>query len=121
MGWRHILFVPLAFSGASLAAQQSGQIAPEYFNGRWAFTDETCGAPTNWTLMTGGNFLSENLAGSWNWQDGKLVLRLDDLAIDEETGELGGRFRMDGPVTVIDQTRFDFTVEPEVYQLKRCP
>lgn len=121
MDWRCILFVSLAFPGASVAAQQSGEIDPVYFEGRWSFLDENCKAPTNWTMIAGGNFVSEDLIGTWTWQEGELVLSLDDLAIDEETGEAGGRFRMDGPVTLVGQDRFDFTIAPDVYQLQRCP
>lgn len=121
MDWRCIFIVSLAFPGASLAAQQSGEIDSAYFEGRWSFVDENCQEPTNWTMIAGGNFVSEDIIGTWAWQEGELVLRLDDLAVDEETGEAGGRFRMDGPIMMIDQDRFDFTIAPDVYQLKRCP
>ena len=121
MDWRNLLFAVLAVPIASVAAQDSSEIDPGYFEGRWALLDESCGAPTNWTMIGGGNFVSEDLVGTWIWLDGKLVLSLDDQAIDEETGEAGGRFRMDGPVSVVDSNRFDFTIEPDIYQLKRCP
>ncbi len=121
MDWRRILFVSLLLPGAAVAAQQPGKIDPAYFEGRWSFVEENCTAPTNWTMIAGGNFVSEDLIGTWAWQEGKLVLSLDDLAIDEETGEAGGRFRMDGPVTIVDQNRFDFIIAPDIYQLKRCP
>lgn len=121
MDWRCFLFVPAAFLGVSVAAQSPGDVDPVYFEGRWSFVGENCKLPTNWTMISGGNFVSEDLIGLWAWQDGELVLSLDDLAVDEETGEASGRFRMDGPVTIVDQDRFDFTIAPEVYQLKRCP
>lgn len=106
---------------ASLAtAQPTGLADSSYFAGRWAFVDEHCSAPTSWTMIAGGNFVSEDLIGTWAWQDGKLVLSLNDLAVDEETGETGGRFRMDGPVAIIDRNRFDFTIAPAVYQMQRC-
>lgn len=111
----------LVLPGASVAAQPVSQIDPGFFEGRWSFADESCKAPTNWTMIAGGNFVSEDLVGTWNWEEGKLILSLDDHAIDEETGEAGGRFRMDGPVTVVDQNRFDFIIAPDIYQLKRCP
>ncbi|NVD27135.1 hypothetical protein HUO14_04320 [Parasphingorhabdus flavimaris] len=121
MDWRYFLFAVLAVPIAPVAAQDVSEIDPGYFEGRWALLDESCEAPTNWTMIGGGNFVSEDLVGTWIWLDGKLVLSLDDLAIDEETGEAGGRFRMDGPVSVVDSNRFDFTIEPDIYQLKRCP
>lgn len=121
MVWRCILLVSMALPVAPLAARDLSEIDPTYFEGRWSFIDEDCTAPTNWTLIAGGNFVSEDLVGIWTWQEGELVLNLDDLAMDEESGEPGGRFRMDGPVTLVDRNRFDFTIAPEVYQLKRCP
>tara|TARA_R110001606_G_scaffold66778_12_gene153347 strand:- start:181 stop:546 length:366 start_codon:yes stop_codon:yes gene_type:complete len=120
MVWRCIFFASLALPGISVAAQQSIEIEPVYFEGRWSFIDESCQLPTNWTMISGGNFVSEDLVGTWSWQEGELVLSLNDLAVDEETGEAGGRFRMDGPVTIVDQNRFDLTIAPDVYQLKRC-
>lgn len=121
MDWRCILFVPLALFGTSIAAQQPRDVNSTYFEGRWAFVDESCNKPTNWTMIAGGNFVSEELIGTWTWQEDKLVLSLNDLAVDEETGEAGGRFRMDGPVTIVAQDRFEFSIAPDVYQLKRCP
>lgn len=102
------------------ATEQEVEINLVYFEGRWAFIDEACEALSSWTMIPGGTFVSEDLMGSWSLQDGQLLLNLDDLAIDEETGEAGGRFRMNGPVSIIDQNRFDFTIAPDVYQLKRC-
>ncbi|MGB5485669.1 hypothetical protein [Parasphingorhabdus sp.] len=121
MDWRCFLFVLLALPSGWAAAQSPDEIDAVYFEGRWSFVDEGCDAPTNWTMIAGGNFVSEDLVGTWNWQQSELVLSLDDLAIDEETGEAGGRFRMDGPVTIVDRNRFDFIIAPEIYQLKRCP
>ena len=121
MDWRCLLLVSLALPWAPAAAQSPGEIDPAYFEGRWSFVDESCQAPTNWTMIAGGNFVSEDLVGTWNWQENELVLNLDDLAVDEETGEAGGRFRMDGPVTIVDHDRFDFVIAPDIYQLKRCP
>ena len=71
-------------------------------------------------MLAGGNFISEDLTGSWEWKDGKLLLRLVDLAIDEETGEEGGRFQMEGPVEVTDADEFTLMIEPDRYQMKRC-
>ncbi|VWX57679.1 conserved exported hypothetical protein [Sphingorhabdus sp. 109] len=110
----------LMFAAAPAIAQPAGQPKPSYFEGRWAFLDEDCAASTSWTMIAGGNFVSQDLVGTWAWQDGKLVLSLNDLAVDEETGEAGGRFRMDGPVAIIDRSRFDFTIAPDVYQMRRC-
>lgn len=121
MGWRCIFYVSLAVSGTSTTAQQAAEMDSSFFEGRWVFLDEDCKAPTSWTMIAGGNFVSENLVGTWVWQEGGLVLSLNDLAIDEETGETGGRFRMDGPVTIVGQDRFDFTIAPDVYQMQRCP
>jgi len=120
MAWRNFLFASLAMPVAAIAAPQVPEADPAYFEGRWSLLDEDCKAPTNWTMFAGGNFVSQNLTGTWAWGEGELVLRLDDLEIDEESGEAGGRFRMDGPVTIIDQNRFDFTIAPDVYQLQRC-
>jgi len=121
MGWRGLLFATLVLPGTAMADPQASETDPSYFEGRWTFLDENCKATTNWTMMSGGNFVSEDLIGNWTWEEGELVLRLDDLAIDEDTGEAGGRFRMDGPVTIVDQDRFDFTIAPDLYQLQRCP
>ncbi len=121
MDWRFILLAALALPVAPVAAQEASEIDSVYFEGRWSLLDESCEAPTNWTMIAGGNFVSEDLVGTWIWQDSQLVLSLNDLAIEEETGEAGGRFRMDGPVIIVDRSRFDFTIAPETYQLKRCP
>jgi hypothetical protein len=121
MDWRGIFCASLALPGQVAAAPAPAAVGPVYFEGRWSFLDEHCDMPTNWTMIAGGNFISEDLAGSWKWQEGELVLSLEDLAIDEETGEPGGRFRMDGPVRIVGQDRFDFTIAPDVYQLQRCP
>jgi len=120
MGWRGLLFASLALPGTAIAATEGFEADPAYFEGRWALLEESCKALTNWTMIAGGNFVSEDLAGTWEWVEGELVLRLDDLAVDEESGEPGGRFRMNGPVNIIDKDRFDFAIQPEVYQLKRC-
>jgi len=121
MAWRGLLLLSLGLPATAMAGPQDSGIDPSYFEGRWSMPEEDCRAPTNWTMLPGGNFVSEDLAGTWSWDEGKLVLRLDDLAIDEESGEAGGRFRMDGPVTIVGQDRFDFTIAPDVYQLERCP
>ena len=120
MDWRGLLLALLAVPGTAIAGAALSDTDPSYFEGRWSMVDENCQAPTNWTMISGGNFVSENLVGTWAWGEGELVLRLDDLAIDEETGEAGGKFRMDGPVTIVDQNRFDYAIAPHVYQLKRC-
>lgn len=105
------------------AAQPSDSINTvdaSYFEGRWAFDEETCDQPTNWTLLADGNFVSEDLTGSWRWDAGQLTLNLIDLAIDEETEEAGGRFQMEGPVTISGPGRFTFKIEPDDYLMKRC-
>lgn len=91
-----------------------------YFEGRWAL-GEACDEPTNWTLLAGGNFVSEDLIGKWQWSSSQLTLNLTDLAVDEETGEAGGRFQMDGPVSISGPDEFVFTIEPDRYTMKRCP
>jgi len=91
-----------------------------YFEGRWTFEEETCDAPTNWTMIAGGNFVSEDLVGTWNWSDGKLILSLTDMALDEETGETGGRFQMEGLVQIDSPDAFKFAIVPDIYEMKRC-
>lgn len=128
----------LAFSaevlGLQTVDQESGPIIEQavampsveasYFGGRWAFAEEGCEQPSNWTLIEsgvdGGNFVSEDLIGTWRWDEGRLTLNLTDLAVDEETGEKGGRFQMDGPVTVMNQNEFTFAIDPDVYIMRRC-
>ncbi|GAA0470686.1 hypothetical protein GCM10009096_09490 [Parasphingorhabdus litoris] len=117
--------IPVIFAGVLLLAnvQPSGlgdAVDPSYFEGRWAFAEETCDQPTNWTLLTGGNFISEDLTGTWQWGEGQLTLSLTDLAVDEETGEQGGRFQMEGPVLISDNDQFVLTIEPDNYVMKRC-
>lgn len=122
---------PAALLLVSLTGVVSGQIsepsetAPSvdssWFDGRWAFAEESCDLPSNWTLIGGGNFVSEDLTGTWEWTGEKLVLNLVDLALDEETGEAGGRFQMEGPVMVVGADQFTLFVEPDIYILKRCP
>ncbi|GAB5488491.1 MAG: hypothetical protein Pars2KO_20610 [Parasphingorhabdus sp.] len=96
-------------------------IDASFFEGRWAFEEDTCEMPTNWTMIAGGNFVSEDLVGTWDWSEGRLTLNLTDLAIDEETGESGGKFQMDGPVEIVASNLFKMTVEPDIYSMKRCP
>lgn len=108
-----------------IATGQSGLSIPAgvdatYFEGRWAFEEDDCENPTNWTMISGGLFVSEDLSGKWQWDDGNLLLKLVDLAVDEVSGEAGERFEMEGPVTIIDPNRFNFRIEPDVYRLKRC-
>ncbi|MEW4467247.1 hypothetical protein AB1K62_05375 [Parasphingorhabdus sp. JC815] len=95
-------------------------VTASYFEGRWAFAKETCDLPTNWILGLDGSFVSEELTGTWQWADGRLTLKLVDLAVDEETGEAGGRFQMDGPVEISGEDDFVFIIEPDQYVLKRC-
>jgi hypothetical protein len=116
----------LAIASISLGSEaQTPVVNPdinsEYFEGRWAFAEETCDVPTNWTLLAGGNFISDDLTGTWEWTEGRLVLRLTDLAVDEETGEVGGRFQMEGPVEISSDAQYRFTIAPDVYVMKRCP
>lgn len=106
---------------ANVPQSESKELADaSYFEGRWAFAEETCDLPTNWTLLAGGNFVSEDLTGIWQWSDGQLTLNLTDLALDEETGEAGGRFQMEGPVSIAGADEFIFTIEPDSYVMKRC-
>ncbi|WP_108809626.1 hypothetical protein [Sphingorhabdus sp. Alg231-15] len=95
-------------------------VEASYFEGRWAFSEETCDQPTNWTLLAGGNFISEDLTGIWQWMAGQLKLNLTDLAEDEETGEAGGRFQMEGPVMISGPDQFILNIEPDSYIMKRC-
>ena len=109
---------------AALAGSPAGGVLPS-LAGRWAFEGEDCGSATNWTFVadTGaqaGSFVSEELTGRWALTEGVLTLALVDHAIDEETGESGDRFAMEGPVVAVGADRFTFTVEPEVYTLIRC-
>lgn len=96
-------------------------VTSSWFEGRWAFAEETCDQPSNWTMIAGGNYVSENLTGTWEWADGELTLSLTDLAVDEETGEAGGRFQMKGPAMPSGPDEFTLTIEPDVYVMKRCP
>ncbi len=106
---------------ANIEVPQSAEaIEASYFEGRWAFSEETCDQPTNWTLLAGGNFISEDLTGMWQWASGQLTLNLTDLAEDEETGEAGGRFQMEGPVTISGPDQFILKIEPDNYVMKRC-
>lgn len=102
------------------ADYKTGDVEADFFEGRWAFAEETCDLPTNWTLQADGNFVSEDLTGVWQWADGRLTLNLVDLAVDMETGEAGGRFRMDGPAQISGADQFIFVIEPDRYVLKRC-
>jgi len=98
----------------------ANETGSEYFEGRWAFAEETCDAPSNWTLLAGGNFISEDLTGRWEYLEGRLVLHLTDLAADEETGEVGEKFEMEGPVERVSADKFIMTVTPDQYEMKRC-
>lgn len=113
------------FAGGMLIAniqssQRDDPVDASYFEGRWAFMEETCDQPTNWTLLAGGNFISEDLTGTWQWGGGQLTLSLTDLAVDEETGETGGRFQMEGPVSIAGPDQFVLKIEPDSYVMKRC-
>ncbi len=121
MGWQTLLLASGVLPAAVMAAAPAAATEPSYFEGRWSMHGENCKAPTNWTMIPGGNFVSENLTGTWEWSGEELLLRLDDLAIDEETGEAGGRFRLNGPVRILGPDRFDLTIAPEIYALQRCP
>ncbi len=111
-----------ALSGQESEPSESApSVESSWFDGRWAFAEENCKMPSNWTLLGGGNFVSEDLTGTWEWTGQKLVLNLVDLALDEETGEAGGRFQMEGPVIVVGTDQFTLFVEPDIYILKRCP
>lgn len=96
-------------------------VESSYFEGRWAFAEETCDQLTNWTMIAGGNFVSEDLMGTWEWAEQTLTLSLTDLAIDEETGETGGRFQMEGPVEIVNSKSFKLTIAPDIYEMKKCP
>lgn len=102
------------------AAETGNAVDSSYFEGRWAFAEESCDLPSNWTMLAGGNFISEDLTGIWQWSEGQLTLNLIDLALDEETGEAGGRFQMEGPVSIAGEDEFIFTIEPDRYVMKRC-
>lgn len=102
-------------------AKQVQFVSSSWFEGRWAFVEETCDQPSNWTMIAGGNFVSEDLTGTWEWAAGVLTLNLTDLAVDEETGEAGGRFQMEGPALPNGRDEFTLTIEPDTYVMKRCP
>ncbi|MEP2102917.1 MAG: hypothetical protein ABJP02_05790 [Parasphingorhabdus sp.] len=115
----------IGFAGAMLIANASPaerieEVDASYFEGRWAFAEEACNLPTNWTLLAGGNFVSEDLTGIWQWDAGQLTFNLTDFAVDEETGEAGGRFQMEGPVSISGQDQFTLKIEPDDYIMKRC-
>lgn len=109
----------LAQMGVESAGNRS--VDSSFFEGRWAFADEGCAEPTNWTIIAGGNFVSDDLIGTWQLRGEKLILNLVDLAVDEETGEAGGKFQMDGPVEIVDRNNFKMKIEPDIYSMKRCP
>lgn len=110
----------LSPSSPSLPAADGDAVAASFFEGRWAFAGEACDRPTNWTLLAGGNFVSQDMTGVWQWAEGRLELNLTDLAVDEETGEAGGRFQMEGPVQIAGDDEFSFIIEPDRYVLERC-
>jgi len=118
----HLFLMMAGFLLQSKATDQASnsEVESSFFEGRWAFSNESCDVPTNWTMIAGGIFVSEDLSGNWNWEDGRLVLNLTDLAIDEETGEAGGRFQMEGPVAVQNADAFQYSIAPDVYEMKRC-
>jgi len=120
VNYSEIVLTGLLLVANPLDAPSNPIVDSSYFEGRWAFVEEACDLPTNWTMIGGGNFVSEDLTGNWNWEDGKLVLNLIDLAIDEETGEAGGRFQMDGPVEIVDPDSFKMSIAPDIYHMKRC-
>lgn len=120
VGQSVIVLTGLFFCADLTALTPKPPVEPNYFEGRWAFTEEACDALSNWTLIAGGIFVSEDLTGNWEWQDGRLILSLTDLAIDEETGEIGGRFQMDGPVEILNPDSFKLTIAPDVYEMKKC-
>lgn len=112
--------IALAVGTPSPLAEESRTIEASYFEGRWAFAEETCDQSSNWTLLEGGNFVSEDLTGTWHWNDERLILNLIDFAIDEETGEQGGPFQMEGPVSMATSNQFTLVIEPDRYVMKRC-
>ncbi|MEP6338640.1 hypothetical protein [Parasphingorhabdus sp.] len=117
-----IAVVAFFLSGFTQPMAEQDQIATSsWFEGRWAFAEEDCDQPSNWTMIAGGNFVSEDLTGTWEWADGELTLSLTDLATDEETGEAGGRFQMVGPTATNGPDEFTLTIEPDIYVMKRCP
>ncbi|MEP3227291.1 MAG: hypothetical protein ABJO01_15035 [Parasphingorhabdus sp.] len=106
---------------AAVQGQGEKAVLPaSYFEGRWAFVEDTCNLASNWTLLAGGNFISDDLIGSWQWNGTQLRLNLTDLAVDEETGEKGGRFQMEGPVIDHQPDQFTLVIEPDHYKMKRC-
>lgn len=114
------VFVAVGLIANVPPSEPAAVVDASYFEGRWAFVEETCDVPTNWTLLAGGNFISEDLTGIWEWEDGQLTLNLTDLAVDEETEEEGGRFQMEGPVSITSADEFVFTIDPDNYIMKRC-
>ncbi len=116
-----LILVGLALGEPTVGSESIEGIDASYFEGRWAFEEASCQEPSSWTMIAGGNFVSEDLIGTWHWEEKRLTLSLTDLAIDEETGETGGKFQMDGPVVIVASDSFKMTVAPEVYTMKRCP
>lgn len=114
------VFAAVVLIAAVQPSEIEDAVDASYFEGRWAFAEETCDQPSNWTLLAGGNFISEDLTGTWQWGAGQLTLNLTDFAVDEETGETGGRFQMEGPVSMSGPDQFVFTIEPDRYVMKRC-
>ncbi|QTD56636.1 hypothetical protein [Parasphingorhabdus cellanae] len=114
------VFAGLLLIANSQSSDSDDGVGPDYFEGRWAFAEEACDQPTNWTLLAGGNFVSEDLTGTWQWYGGQLTLNLIDLAVDEETEEEGSRFQMEGPVSISGPDQFILKIEPDDYVMKRC-
>lgn len=116
-----VILAGLSIADPALETARQEDIDASYFEGRWSFEDETCDSPNNWTMIAGGSFVSADVTGIWKWDEGRLTLNLVDLAIDEETGEIGGKFQMDGPVQIVDENTFTMAIMPDVYMMKRCP
>ena len=119
-GQNRLALVGILLSADLVTLASDSPIESSYFEGRWALAGDSCDSSSNWTLISGGIFVSENLTGNWEWGGERLVLNLTDLAIDEETGEAGGRFQMEGPVEVLGANAFRLEIEPDVYEIKRC-
>ncbi|MEO0439634.1 MAG: hypothetical protein AAF067_02040 [Pseudomonadota bacterium] len=49
---------------ASEPTEAASSADASWFEGRWTFADEKCDMPSSWTLIGGGNFVSEDLTGT---------------------------------------------------------
>lgn len=111
-----VLFAALALSNVGAP----DAINASFFEGQWALHGQQCGNAENWTLRADSSFHSADISGNWQWTGEKLVLKLVDMAVNEESGESGEKFEIEGPINVISTDNVEMVVAPEIYKLKRC-